>query len=129
MQQLVQGQGIIDIVNGYLYQTLRYGLVGVVLFLGFNIAAVYNLVKTIPSRTKDPEMYRAGLLIAVLILALLLMIAGTSYISLIPQYHMILVGLAVAYARVMKSGTEDGYPVAARDGDTLPAAGVDMSVS
>jgi hypothetical protein len=37
-----------------------------------------------------------------LIWAFMVMIAGVSYISLIPHYHMILIGLAVAYSTMAR---------------------------
>jgi hypothetical protein len=102
MQSLVQGQGMVDLVNTYLHVTLRNGLVGLGLFVGFNLAASYSILKSIPPRTRDNEVRAIGLVMVSLIWAFMVMIAGVSYISLIPHYHMILIGLAVAYSTMAR---------------------------
>ena len=47
MQVLTQGQGIVDIVNGYLYVALRYGLISFSLFMYVQYATLYQVFRAI----------------------------------------------------------------------------------
>lgn len=47
LEQLRQGQGIIDLVNTYLDIAMRYGLVGLFLFIGVKFIALVNIWRSI----------------------------------------------------------------------------------
>src|SRR6185437_4400186 len=56
MQDLRQGQGIIDVVNTYLYVTLFYGFVGITLFLGFILTGLRKALRARAAwRQRDPD--------------------------------------------------------------------------
>lgn len=55
MQSMIQGEGIIDIVNTYINLALRVGLVGLTLFVGFFVSILFGLRKALrafPTATK-----------------------------------------------------------------------------
>lgn len=61
MQSMVQGQGIIDIVNTYLNLALRFGVVGLALFVAFFASALLSLRKTLRTfADKDEHLCRLG---------------------------------------------------------------------
>src|SRR5258707_3117917 len=61
MQQLRQGQGIIDIVNTYLGVALASGLLGLALFCGFFLAVLAGLFAAMRrAGDRDGEAYALG---------------------------------------------------------------------
>jgi O-antigen ligase len=102
MQQLKQGQGIIDIVNTYLGVALEAGLVGLSLFAGFFIAVavgIFRSMRNLPDRHQ--ELYLMGQALFATLLGILVMIFTVSSISLIPVIYCSVAGLGVAYARMV----------------------------
>jgi hypothetical protein len=100
MEDLRQGQGIIDIVNTYVGVALFSGLVGLGLFLGFVFSAgagVFRAARTAVST--DPEWGLLGFNILACILGMLFMIADCSLILGVEKTFYVLIGLAAAYAR------------------------------
>lgn len=98
MQSLVQGQGIIDIVNSYLRIALETGLLGVSTFIFFFILLIKELYKARKKLTpSNPEQYNyANALISVTI-AVLLIISTVSSIDSISHYYWALAGLISNY--------------------------------
>jgi O-antigen ligase len=110
MQQLKQGQGIIDIVNTYLGVALASGLVGLALFCGFFLVVLSELfaaMRRAGDRAGDP--YALGQALFCALLGILVMISTTSSIGLIALIYWSIAGLAQAYARA---------PALARAGET-----------
>ena len=102
MQSMVQGQGIIDIVNTYLQFALEYGLVGLLLFLGVFLGLAASLFVKVLKPTVGPEhIDYAGLL--ALLISMLFVIATVSSISTIPYTYWTFAGLIVA---LLKMGSE-----------------------
>jgi O-antigen ligase len=102
MQQMKQGEGIIDIVNTYLAVTLESGLVGLSLFAGFFIAVAAGVVKSMRSlRDRNDELYVLGQALFGTLLAILIIIASASSILVIAVIYWSVAGLCVAYARVL----------------------------
>jgi O-Antigen ligase len=99
LEEMRQGQGIIDIVNSYLGVALAYGTVGLALFFA---PAAYALgVSWVVSRRLarvDAHAEAAGRALAVTMLAILLAIGAVSFIFQIPIVHWWMVSLCVAYA-------------------------------
>lgn len=129
---LVQGEGIVDVVNGYLQIALSYGLVGLGLYLGANGLALRGclsiLGRTPPRRAKDRQsmsLQRTVALLTAAHLGLLAMLATVSATSYVPHYNYLILGLVVAQARVC---VVRGAPKSARsahehqDGVTPPNA-------
>lgn len=136
MQAMVQGQGIIDMVNSYLSFALLYGVVAAALWMA--IIAFVSLRTLLMARRLDDEADGAMRVMGGALFAALsgyaVTIATTSYIDVIPVIGWLLVGLNVAYARVVaahlaapaaatapSSPLEDQAAVPPRSPEPLPA--------
>ena len=115
MESLRQGEGIIDLINGYMIILLGNGFVGLVLFLGFVlIAALKANFVSIWARKRDPEFSTLGASLMACILGSLLLTWGAGLNELM---YCVLGGLMVAYvdaSRHLPPGARQGRPVGAR---------------
>lgn len=105
MQAMIQGQGIIDVVNTYVGIALEYGLVGLALFAGCFVAvlrAIRSALRSLPDQ--DDDAYRLGRALFATLLGILVVIFTVSSISIIPMVYWSVAGLGVAYARMVKGG-------------------------
>ena len=110
MQQLRQGEGIIDVVNSYLGVALASGLVGLGLFCGFFLLVLYELFGAMRrAGRRDAEPYALGQALFCALLGILAIISTTSSVGLIPVVYWSIAGLGQAYART---------PALARAGQT-----------
>lgn len=99
MQNLRQGQGIIDIVNTYIDVTLFHGFVGLALFLSLLLYALEKARrKTNLLRSIDEDATLLGASLVACILGTLIMLADCSFIQGYAQMFYVLAGLAIAYA-------------------------------
>jgi len=106
MQSMMQGQGIIDLVNSYLEITLKYGLVGLGLFVGFFGSVIYGLYKSfqrIKYSRNHGQAYVLGVTLFSLLPAILLTIATVSSILLIPMLYWAVAGMAVGYIEMNRN--------------------------
>ncbi len=103
MQKMIQGQGIIDIVNSYLRVTLETGYVGLALFVSVFISTILRVryYLNINQDKKNPLHNMGRSLIAILV-GIMLTIATASSISTVPIVYWSLIGLAIAYAQIVK---------------------------
>jgi O-antigen ligase len=102
MQELRQGQGIIDVVNTYLGVGLGSGLVGLSLFSGFFIAVAVGIFKGMRNLAdRNDERYLLGRALSSTLLGILVIIFTVSSISVIPVIYWSVAGLGVAYARML----------------------------
>lgn len=104
MQDLRQGQGIIDVVNTFAGKALFNGLVGLGLFLGF----IYSGLKGAYAASKaispiDQELALLGINLVACILGMTVMLADCSLIYGIPIMLYVLIALATGYARCVAS--------------------------
>jgi O-antigen ligase len=103
MQELKQGStGFIDLVNTYLGVGLSSGFVGLTLFIGFFIAVLAGLFKSmrgLPDR--QGELYILGRALLSVVLCIMVMIFTVSSITVIPTVYWALAGVSVAYARML----------------------------
>jgi len=102
MQDLRQGQGIIDMVNTYLAIGLASGFVGLALFAGFFIAValgIFRAMRRVPDR--NDEHYRLGQALLATLLGIMVIIFTVSSINIIPIVYWSVGGLGVAYAQMM----------------------------
>lgn len=107
MQEMIQGQGIIDIVNTYLQVSLNYGLVGLGLFAGFFLvvlSGIHQCRKIISD--KRSELYLLGRTLTATSVAVLVIIFTVSSIVAIPIIYWSLAGLGVAYISIVKRTQE-----------------------
>jgi O-antigen ligase len=120
MQSMMQGEGIIDIVNSYLAVALESGLIGLLLFASFFttiVLGIRNALRTF--QDKDAEALRLGRALLATLLGVLVTIATVSSISVIPVVYWSLAGIGVAYIQMVSSlktpGTPKGNPQQALD--------------
>ena len=109
MEELRQGEGIIDLVNAYAGIALSFGLVGLGLFAGFFMTAV--LSSYLPSRrwmTTDPERSATGRALVACVLGGLLTISTVGLYLSVAYLTWALAGLAVGYARLARVETPGG---------------------
>jgi hypothetical protein len=97
MEDLRQGQGIIDVVNTYLDVTLFYGFVGLALFAGFILLGLGNALRARTAwRRIDPGSALMAASIAACIAGTLVMLLDCSFIlGYVPMFYT-LAGLATA---------------------------------
>jgi O-antigen ligase len=117
MEDLRQGEGIIDIVNTYLGIALGYGLIGLMFFLSFillGIAAVYARTRVLVH--SDPDLAMFGTSLIACIVGTLVMIDTNSFNLGPEKMFYVLAGLATAYARL----TEPQQPAEFSARNALP---------
>jgi len=104
MEAMRQGQGIIDITNHYLGITLRFGLAGLGLFVGFFAAIILGIRRTMRSiPDKDSEEYILGRSLLATLLAILFTLTTVSSIYFIPIVYWTFAGLGVAYIQMIRN--------------------------
>jgi len=99
MQELRQGQGIIDIVNSYVAVALSSGLVGLSLYAGFFILIGINLYRSLRSISdRTDEYYILGQSLLATLAGIMVIIFTVSSISVIPVIYWSVSGMCVAYS-------------------------------
>jgi O-antigen ligase len=98
MQELRQGEGIIDLMNGFVSILLSSGFVGLSLFLLFIAIASFKAFRVSAASAKsDPDLSKLGAcLVACILGSLVMMWVG----GLIEMMTCVLVGLTAAYVDV-----------------------------
>lgn len=126
MQSLVQGQGIIDIVNTFLGYALSSGVIGVSLFAGAFLFSMLGILKRLHQRRAnvDDDLARMGRGLFSSLVATLVMISTTSSVGVIPMVYWMLMGLGVGFCFVhdREMATQKDRPVGARSARGQPAA-------
>ncbi|OIQ99976.1 O-antigen ligase [mine drainage metagenome] len=103
MQSMRQGEGIIDLVNTYIWVALDKGLVGLGLFVNFfalTLFGIFQAMRSIPDR--DSEEYLLGRVLLATLLAILVIIYTVSSITVVPIVYWSFASLGVAYAQMIK---------------------------
>lgn len=107
---LLQGQGLIDIVNSYLQISLSIGLVGLSAYLfanGFVLASCISAAGRIPRKAlaspADREAAAMNGLFAGMLLGMLALLSTTSLVSYVPHYSIIFLALAKGMATHLAS--------------------------
>jgi hypothetical protein len=99
LEEMRQGQGIIDIVNSYLGVALAYGAVGLVLFVA---PSLYALAASLAASRRfartDHDSEALGRALAASMLAILLAIGAVSHYFHIPIVHWLVFSICAAYA-------------------------------
>lgn len=104
MQSMIQGQGIIDIVNSYIGVALNYGVVGLALYLGFFLVILFRLFRIVRrSYDRDVEEIVLGRSLLATWLGIMFTIFTVSSISFIPYIYWTVGGIAVAYIQMMNN--------------------------
>jgi O-antigen ligase len=114
MQELQQGQGIIDIVNTYLGVALESGLVGLSLFTGFFVAVLWGIYRGLRHiRDKTDECHLLGRALLATLVAILVILVTVSSITVIPIVYWSVAGVGVAYSRmVQRQAAKTTHPAA-----------------
>jgi hypothetical protein len=100
LEELRQGQGIIDMVNSYLIIALNSGLVGLSLFLSFFGVIMAGIFRRMRSMEKTDEQYELGQALIAVTLGILVTISTVSPISYISVVYWAVAGLGLAYVRL-----------------------------
>jgi O-antigen ligase len=115
MEDLRQGEGIIDIVNSYLFVALNYGFTGLFCFLSFILLALQRVyVRTRVIARSNPDLASFGSSLIACIVATLLMIYSSSFFLGSQKMFYVLAGLATAYAKLTESVPQMSTPLSAR---------------
>jgi hypothetical protein len=102
MEHLRQGQGIIDLVNGYLYVALFFGVTGLFLVGSFLTGSMLKAyIASINSRKVDADLSVLGSCIGAVMLGMMIHIYTAGWEPLTWS----LAGIAVAYARIVGATT------------------------
>ncbi|NIE74742.1 O-antigen ligase family protein [Pantoea sp. Ap-967] len=103
MQAMIQGEGIIDIVNSYISLALRFGLVGLGLFVGFFFSIMLGIHKAMRAfPDKDDEHRRLGRALLATLLGIMVIIFTVSSITVIPVVYYSAGGLGMAYMQLVR---------------------------
>jgi hypothetical protein len=103
MEDLRQGEGIIDIVNTYLGVALEYGFIGLFIFLSFILLGMIRAYARARKLSRsDPDLASLGTSLAACIVGTLLVIDSSSFILGCEKLFYVLAGLATAYARLAR---------------------------
>ena len=94
LEDLRQGQGIIDLMNTYAMIAMYYGLVGLTLFLGAFLLAMWR-VRKVPDSTES----QIGNTLIACMMGILLMMATGSFGTSLAQMFYVFMGLADGYSR------------------------------
>lgn len=101
MQDLRQGQGIIDVVNTYLSLALFNGFLGLFLFVGFIVSGLFKAYRASRElRPLGPEYSLLGTALVAAILGLLVSLGDCSFILGCVPIFFSLAGLSIGYARL-----------------------------
>jgi O-antigen ligase len=111
MEDLRQGQGIIDMVNAYAGVALFDGLIGLALFAGFILLALFKAYRLARATMKiDPDLALLGICLVSCILGTLLMIENCALIWGIEKMFYVLAGLAAAYTHLGRQAKAHTLP-------------------
>lgn len=102
LQVMMQGEGIIDLVNTYVGVALYSGMIGLTLFMGAFLCALYQVRKTVrTAKKRDPRIALLGRAMFATVLSIMFIIYTVSSISAVPVVYWAMLGLCVAYAGLM----------------------------
>jgi hypothetical protein len=104
MEDLRQGEGIIDLVNSYAEVAVFHGLVGLFLFVGLPLLAIlraYRVVRN--SVASDADLAGLGTSLIACILGTMLMLVDASFLLGYEKMFYVLAGLAAAYAHLRRA--------------------------
>ncbi len=102
MQEMIQGQGIIDIVNSYLRIALETGYVGLCLFVAIFISTIFR-IRSVMKLCKDkrhPEHILGRSLVAI-VFSIMIMLATVSTIGTVSNIYWAILGVGIAYSRFL----------------------------
>jgi len=111
MLELIQGQGIIDLVTSYIQVALEYGFVGLFLFVSVFLSVLRGLrrcIKALPA--EEVELKQLGIGLFATLCGILVTIATVSSLSFIPLLYWSLAGLGGGYIRMVEKRLQEIAP-------------------
>ena len=110
LEDLRQGQGIIDLINTYTTIAMYYGLVGLSILVGFFLIGIWNVHRIVKqSAGSDPDKSLLGVSLIICMFGTLLMMAAGSFGTSLEKMFYVLAGLAAGYAQLGQA-KETIYP-------------------
>jgi O-Antigen ligase len=104
LNDMRQGEGIIDMVNTYVQVAVFYGFIGLAIFVGFILSALLGVYRTAKRTIRsDRDFGLMGLVLVGCIVGTLLMLATCSFIYGYAQVFYVIAGLAAAYVNLGRS--------------------------
>lgn len=101
MEEMRQGEGIIDVVNTYLQVAMPYGVVGFTLFFLTFLSAIFAIQKARSALSKDDtDGERLGRYLMATLLGIMVTIATVSNIGVIETLYWVVVGICSSYGSV-----------------------------
>jgi O-antigen ligase len=126
LEDLRQGQGIIDLMNTYAAIAMQYGLIGLCLFLGPFLVGMWNVHRLARNSTRsDEDLSLLGFNLIGCMLGTLFFMATGSFGTSLEKMFYVLAGLAAGYARlgdVRAGGAAAPIPTQRQDPRTAPSA-------
>jgi len=103
LQVMIQGEGIIDVVNTYIGVALYSGVIGLTFFVGAFLQTLRELRKsTRIALQRDLRAAVLGQALFATVASIMLIIYTVSSISAVPVVYWLVMGLSVAYAGLMR---------------------------
>lgn len=107
MENMRQGDGIVDLVNVYASVTLASGIVGLFLFVGPLIVGIITTWRASRESLKDDsDLSMLGSSILACLLGTAFFMATGSFDGVVPKAYYFLTGLAAAYGQLKKNPAE-----------------------
>jgi len=104
LEDLRQGQGIIDLMNGYAAVALAYGLVGLGLLMGFFLSCFWNAYRVSRAMARaDVDLSMVGASLVACMAGTLLMLAMGGFGGGVEKMFYVLAGLAAGYAQLARA--------------------------
>jgi hypothetical protein len=115
LEHLRQGEGIIDIVNTYIFEGLFSSGLGLALFVGIFVFALFDLT-SLRKRMEHPDLagyeaIRKGL--AAALLSSMFMLATTSPTGHIPNYCWLVFAMSACFCRLARAAAVEAVPAGA----------------
>lgn len=100
---MTQGEGIVDVVNSYLFEVLEHGLVGLSLFIGFFSIIIIRMMFSINlDPDQSSEVNQLGRALLASLIATMVTITTVSSILVLPIIYWVLSGVSLAYIRMIE---------------------------
>lgn len=104
MSDMLQGEGIVDIVNSYLNIALATGMVGFSLFIWFFLSILFRLRKSMRYiKDKSREEYACGRILLAAMLGIFVTISTNSFLGTLTSYMYIVAGIMLSYSRIINT--------------------------
>lgn len=103
MKQMIQGEGIVDVVNTYLQLALPFGGIGLAIFVFIFLTGLRRVWRSRQLNIKNPDIERLGRTIIATVTGVLVVISTVSSGSVIAALYWVLAGACDAFARTFGS--------------------------